>query len=390
MKHRCPVCDSGELEIFFSAKQVPVIINILSNSKEEAMSRPRGDIDLGFCDHCGHIYNTSFDLGLLDYSGEYDNSLHFSTTFRSFANELAQTMVTQRGWANSSLLEVGCGKADFLKLLCELGGNKGIGFDPSIDSVDWQSIGDKGGAIKLVRGYFGKEDIDIPGGRVICQHVLEHIETPANFLQEIIASRSNYPTHSVYFEVPNVLYSLRDFGIWDIIYEHCSYFSPSSLRYLFSRFGYAVDSCEEVYGKQFLSLHADLGQTQETQSGQDVSELKSLVEQYSLTFGEKLKQWERNLASACEGKSKSVVWGAGSKGITFLNLMTDDRGIDYIIDQNPAKTGKYVAGTGQKIETPQFLTDYQPDQVIIMNPLYKKEIEELLKTMGLAPQILVA
>lgn len=390
MSDQCPVCESGTLEVFFSIKQVPVIINILSNSKEEAIGRPRGDIDLGFCNNCGHIYNSSFDLSRLDYSGEYDNSLHFSSTFRAFAKDLADSMVNDRNWTNSSLVEVGCGKADFLKMLCDQGGNQGIGYDPSIESVDWQSIGDQGGRIKLVRGYFGKDDTEIPGDRVICQHVLEHIETPTTFLQDIITSRAKMPNHTAYFEVPNVLYTLRDFGVWDIIYEHCSYFSPSSMKYLFNRFGYDVSSCEEVYGNQFLSLHASYGDSDVGDAQNDITELAGLVYQFGRTFEEKTAHWKEVLAPARAGEKKVVVWGAGSKGITFLNMMTDGKGIDYIIDQNPAKTGKFVAGTGQKIETPEFLTSYVPDQVIIMNPLYKEEIGEGLKKMGLTPEIVVA
>ncbi|MCZ6672386.1 MAG: class I SAM-dependent methyltransferase, partial [Verrucomicrobia bacterium] len=294
------------------------------------------------------------------------------------------------GWTKRSLIEIGCGKADFLKMLCELGRNEGIGFDPSIESVDWQSIGDKGGKIKLVRGYFGKDKKGIPGDHLICQHVLEHIENPAAFLSDIVDSRSGYTSHIVYFEVPNALYTLRDFGVWDIIYEHCSYFSPASMQYLFKRFGYSVETCEEVYGNQFLSLYAGSDGKGLEASGEDTAELIELVDQFSQTFKEKTARWKDVLAPARAGEKKVVVWGAGSKGITFLNMITGGKGIDFIIDQNPAKIGKYVAGTGQQIESPAFLSSYQPDQVIIMNPLYQKEISRNLKKMGLTPEIFVA
>lgn len=390
MNNSCPVCEAEPLENFFSIKQVPVIINILSNTREEALSRPRGDIDLGFCGNCGHIYNTSFDLGLLDYSGEYDNALHFSSTFRDFASRLVDTIVYERNWKASHLLEIGCGKASFLQALCERGGNSGIGYDPSIEDQDWTPAGEKGGKIKLVRGYFGKNDTSVPGDKVICQHVLEHIEAPAGFLQDIIASRKNSAEHSAYFEVPNVLYTLRDFGVWDIIYEHCSYFCPASLAFLFNRFGYTVESCEEVYGNQFLSLHAEYGVGKRPSAITDLSEMSKLVSDFGQTFKEKSSYWKRSLAPALAGEKKVVVWGAGSKGITFLNMMTDGKGIDYIIDQNPAKIGKFVAGSGQEIQTPEFLAEYRPDMVIVMNPLYKNEIAQKLAGMGLSPEIVVA
>ena len=96
------------------------------------------------------------------------------------------------------------------------------------------------------------------------------------------------------------------------------------------------------------------------------------------------------LTPALSDEEKVVVWGAGSKGITFLNMMTDGEGIDYIIDQNPAKIGKFVAGSGQQIQSPDFLAEYRPDMVIVMNPLYRDEIAQRLSGMGLTPEVVVA
>jgi hypothetical protein len=47
-----------------------------------------------------------------------------------------------------------------------------------------------------------------------------------------------------------------------------------------------------------------------------------------------------------------------------------------------------MAGTGHEIVSPEFLKDYRPDVVIIMNAIYKEEIDHDLQTMGLSPEIL--
>jgi len=47
-----------------------------------------------------------------------------------------------------------------------------------------------------------------------------------------------------------------------------------------------------------------------------------------------------------------------------------------------------MAGTGQKVVSPQFMAAYRPDLVILMNPLYRQEVQASLAQMGLAPQIL--
>ena len=48
----------------------------------------------------------------------------------------------------------------------------------------------------------------------------------------------------------------------------------------------------------------------------------------------------------------------------------------------------YVAGTGQKIVSPDFLKSYQPDVVIVMNPIYQVEIQQMIEDMGIQNCIL--
>jgi hypothetical protein len=73
-----------------------------------------------------------------------------------------------------------------------------------------------------------------------------------------------------------------------------------------------------------------------------------------------------------------VVWGAGSKGITFLNVLKSENVIEFVIDVNPHKHGLYVPGTGQQVVAPDMLTDIQPDVVIVMNPIYLDEINKMI------------
>jgi hypothetical protein len=57
--------------------------------------------------------------------------------------------------------------------------------------------------------------------------------------------------------------------------------------------------------------------------------------------------------------------------------------IPYVVDINPNKWGMYVAGSGQKIVPPEFLTEFRPDTVIIVNPIYKDEIARAVHALGL-------
>ena len=101
-------------------------------------------------------------------------------------------------------------------------------------------------------------------------------------------------------------------------------------------------------------------------------------------FARSLEAWRR------AGK-RAAIWGAGSKGVTFLNVLgAGDDVIPVAVDLNPAKHGRFVAGTGQHIVAPAELQDVLPDVVVVMNPLYRAEIGDALAALGLQPELAVA
>jgi len=95
------------------------------------------------------------------------------------------------------------------------------------------------------------------------------------------------------------------------------------------------------------------------------------------------------LEELVESKKRIVVWGAGSKGVAFSNIMELNQFVPFLVDINSKKWGKYVAGTGQQIISPNSLRKYQSEIVIILNPLYREEIQNTLVELGLSVEILV-
>ena len=87
---------------------------------------------------------------------------------------------------------------------------------------------------------------------------------------------------------------------------------------------------------------------------------------------------------------QAVVWGAGSKGTTFINILRGHHQIQYVVDINPHKQGNYISGTGQKILAPEALLEIRPDFLILMNPIYRHEVEQIVARLGLAPRLLTA
>ena len=61
-----------------------------------------------------------------------------------------------------------------------------------------------------------------------------------------------------------------------------------------------------------------------------------------------------------------------------------------VVDLNPRKWGKHMAGTGQPIHSPEDLKAQPPDVVVIANEIYLDEIRGSLRDMGIDAEVLVA
>ncbi|MCZ7627714.1 MAG: hypothetical protein M5U19_00760 [Microthrixaceae bacterium] len=77
---------------------------------------------LRFCLGCGFIWNARFGAKLSEYSSRYEETQGFSERFNDFARDLAKRWVEKHSLAGRTVLEVGCGKGEFLEMMCEAGG----------------------------------------------------------------------------------------------------------------------------------------------------------------------------------------------------------------------------------------------------------------------------
>ena len=325
----------------------------------------------------------------MEYAQSYENPLHFSSRFQEYALSLVKDLVDRYGLIDKDIVEIGCGDGYFLKILCEAGNNRGTGFDPSYGGKesdeglpDW---------ITIIQEYYSEKHARCKADFICCRHVLEHIHFPCDFLSSIRRTIGDRSDAVAYFEVPNVLFTLRDLGIWDLIYEHCSYFSASSLAHLFHTCGFDVNRLTESFGGQFLCIEAIprmATETSEPGGGYDLMTMCKDVDAFAEKYHNKIQTHTRNLEKLRSSGESAVIWGAGSKGVTFLNVLGIREEMEYVVDINPSKHGKYIPGTGQKVVPPAMMAEYQPERIFVMNPLYVEEIQKTLKGLHLSARIL--
>ncbi len=382
----CIVCGGRELSEVVRIEGVPVLCNQLLCTRGAALAVPTATVALWFCHACGHMFNPDFNPQLVPYGPVYENSLNCSGRFREYDDALIDALIERYQLRNRKVVEIGCGRGDFLKALCRRGGNHGVGFDPSCP--DGEEPGDRGCDVVIRREHWENCHSSVDADFICSRHTLEHVGKPRAFLAGIrsAARKSGVP---VFLEVPNSLYTLRDEGIWDIIYEHCSYFCASSLERALAESGYLTFDVDETFGGQFLTIHAETNGRSAQSALAPPPEVARLVTAFAEKYRTKVDAWARRLDAFAHKGRKVIVWGAGAKGTMFLNTLRRGN-VEYVVDVNPRKQGKYVVGSGQRIVAPEFLKEYGPSVIICMNPNYREEIERRSRELGLEAACLVA
>jgi hypothetical protein len=378
----CPVCGSANRHDVLSLPSIPVLVNAQVRP-HDAASVPRGDMDLVVCAGCGHLYNRSFDPTLLDYDATYENTLHYSAHFRTFAAALRDRLVNEHQLVGERVAELGSGPGHFLSMLCDAGVSEALGFDPSYDADRLGAPEHR--AVTISTDLFpsdGSLDVRL----AFSQHVLEHLADPVAAL--VAQRRAVEAQHGVvYSEVPNGELMLQECALWDLIYEHRSYFVPTSLEVACRRAGLNPSIIGTAFGGQFLWCEATPGGA--TRVDADPGRVDSAVEQ-ALAFGraalQRIDEARRELASWAE-IGPVALWGAGSKGMTYLNIVAADIPVGAVVDINPRKAGWGVPGTSFTISTPEELVSVEPRTVLVANPVYVGEIAAQLDALGVRADV---
>jgi SAM-dependent methyltransferase len=363
---------------------VPVFCNALLPTASEARAAPTGDIELAWSPTSGYLWNRAFDPALVAYDPAYENSLHHSPRFQAFARHVAERLVARYDLRGRRIVEIGPGEGNFLALLCELGANEGVGYDAAYDPARHKVVTSE--RMRIIPAYY-PFDRPVDGDLVVCQHVLEHLADPAALVEGVRRSIPDGRATAVYFEVPDATYMVEQLAVWDLIYEHRSYFAAPTLEALFLRAGFEVTEVDRAFGDQYLYLEARAGDGRSAEGADAVPDPAALAKLGELVaaFGDQVRRvvttWSERLAQWV-GAGPVAVWGAGSKGVTFLNLVEAGADVAYVVDVNPNKAGLHVPGTGQAVVDPAALAGRPLETVVVMNPLYVDEIRATLAELG--------
>ena len=331
----------------FRAKALPVLQNRVFPTAAEALASPTGDMVLVQSPDTGLIFNSAFDPERLEYDQNYQNEQACSRVFQNHLD--AVTAIIGRHFSGHSLIEVGCGKGYFLDHLQRQGFDI-TGIDPAYE----------GSNASVVKARF-EPGLGLAADAVILRHVLEHVPDPLCFLSSI--ARANGGKGGIYIEVPCFDWICRQRAWFDIFYEHVNYFRMSDFRRMF---GTILES-GRLFGGQYLYLVAELSSLRKPRFDPDCK----------LDFPGDFLDGIRRLASIARNGERNAIWGAASKGVIFaVHMLGAGSEFRFAIDINPAKHGRFLAGSGLCVLAPdEAMRQLQPrDNIFVMNSNYLDEI----------------
>jgi SAM-dependent methyltransferase len=318
---------------------------------------------------------------------EYAYFSAYSDSWLDHARRYVQNVTERFGIGPTSrVIEIGSNDGYLLQFFAKMGVPV-LGIDPAANVA---VAAEARGVPTLVR-FFGREtacelvDEDMQGDLVLGNNVLAQVTDLNSFVEgvRIILKPNGVCT----VEFPHLLKTIAGNQFDQIYHEHFSYFGLLTAGKIFAAHGMRIFDVEELptHGGslRIYACHAD-DTTRPTLPSVPALERREedaglhRLETYT-TFTSKVRETKRRLLGfliEAKGCGKSIAgYGAPGKGNTLLNYC-GIRGdfLDYTVDRNPHKQGRYLPGTHVPIFSPEKIVETQPDYVLILPWNLKDEV----------------
>jgi SAM-dependent methyltransferase len=384
----CRLCGRGLRRTFVDLGMSP-LCESFRPAEELNRMEPFYPLHVRICEDCLLVQLETYVPAEEIFGGDYAYFSAYSDSWVEHARVYADRMIGRLGLSGDSLVVELASNDGYLLQHFVRRGIPALGIDPARNVAE--AARERG--VETLVDFFGVELAERlvaergPADLVVANNVVAHVPDVNDFVEgmRILLASEGVAT----IEVPHLVRLMEQNQFDTIYHEHYSYFSFHVLVRLFAEHGLQVFDVEEL-----PSHGGSLRVFVRRPDGDAAESVDSLLERereggYDTLegyegFGERVAETKRRLLELLIGlrrEGKQVVgYGAPGKGNTLLNycgIRTDF--LDYTVDRNPGKHGKFLPGTHIPIHPPERIAETRPDYVLILPWNLKREIAAQLE-----------
>ena len=348
-KFECRSCGNNKLKRVVSLGYQPLANNLLSKKDEKCELYP---LEVNYCGKC---HNCQLSVAV-DPKKMFSNYLYTSSTSTSFRNhfiEASKKYVKEFKLKSKSsyIIDVGSNDGVALKPFKELGFKNILGVEPAKNLA---KLANKN-KIKTFNGFLDKKNIKKMkknADLILASNVFAHSDNLKEMAECMIQLLSKKGT--IIIEVQYLMNTLKDLTFDNIYHEHYNYWSLTSLINFFKPFHVKIFKVEKI-ATHGGSIRVYLKKNKKIKIENSIKKLLIEENKFGIKdfrtyqkFGEKIYKIRDNVIKNIENlkkKSKKIIgYGSPAKATTALNFFNITNSIDFVVEDNKLKQGKFIPG----------------------------------------------
>jgi hypothetical protein len=370
----CRSCASSHLTTFLDLGSQP-IANALLETGQLTEVEPRFPLELAFCHDCALVQVTKTIPADVLFGRDYPYYSSYSEALLEHSRAHVRALLAERRLDSSSFVVEIASNDGYLLHNFIAAGVPALGIDPAAGPV---AAAQKRG-VPTVQAFFSADfarRLVASGYRadvIVANNVAAHVDRINDFIEGLAILLKDHGLARI--EVAYVRDMIEKCEFDTIYHEHLFYWSITAVTRLLSRHGLHLNDAERlaIHGGSIrlsvskapgrsMRLAALLAEEEELGFG-DIAHYR--------TFAERVNELRNELRASIrqirgDGK-RLAAYGAAAKGATLLNSIDLDAGtIEYVVDRNPAKVGKYLPGVRVPIRPVDTLVRDKPDFVLVL------------------------